>query len=186
MCVEFAFLFWHVIISSILSLLSVFSQLPSMPFLGQNSLSSNQSPTCFFVCVLLWLPVAFSDLVSHRVREETPWYSQKHHCLCLLHRNKKRNTPPLMPSSSTTSTTSCNLSTAPRTREGQASASLTARRQPSAQYQSSLYFLKLEGRRKATHGAVSSERENPFYYIKFRRWAKEGDMAPRLQHSHWQ
>lgn len=94
--VEFAFLFLHVIISSVLSRPSVFSQLPTLPFSGQNLLSSNQSSTCFFFCVLLCLPVAFSDLVSHREREESPGYSQKHHCLRLLLRGK-RDTPPRMP-----------------------------------------------------------------------------------------
>lgn len=91
-------LFLHIITSSIFSLVPVFSQLPILPFLGQNLLSSNQSSTCFFFCVLFWLPVAFTDLVSHREREETSWHSQKHHCLCLLHRGKRRDTPPLMPS----------------------------------------------------------------------------------------
>lgn len=90
--------FLQVIISSVFSLLPVFSQLSILPFLGQNLLSSNQTSTCFFFCVLFWLPVAFTDLVSYREREETPWHSQKHHCLCLLHRGKRRDTPLLMPS----------------------------------------------------------------------------------------
>lgn len=92
----------------------------------------------------------------------------------------------------TTSTSFCNLSTAPRTRgEGltQPHCQVTESKKAafsSIPIKSLLYFFKLEGRRKATHGVVSSERENPFYYIKFRRWAKEGDMAPSLQQSHWQ
>lgn len=97
---ESAFLFFlQVVISPILSLLSVFSQLPTSPFLGQNLLPSNQSSTCFFFlwCVLFWLPVAFPDLVNDRESEESPWYSQKYHCLCLLDRGKKRETASLMP-----------------------------------------------------------------------------------------
>lgn len=193
-------LFSQVIISSILLILSVFSQLPTLPLLGQNLLSSNQSSTCFFFCVLFWLPVAFSDLVSHREREETPWYSQNNHCLCLLRRGKKRNTPPLMPSTVALpllaptpppTATSAQLQEPQRGRPQSVSLPGHWRQESSFGCFSSIpikslyLFFKLERRRKATHRAVSSGRENP-YYMKFRRWAKEGDMAPRLQYSNWQ
>lgn len=130
--VEFAFLFLQVIISSILSIPSVFSQLPTLPLLGQNSLSSNQSSTCFFFCVLFWLPVAFSDLVSYRERKKPldTLRSTTAYACCIGARRGTISPYALHCSTSlagTTSTSYCNLSQATRTTEGQASVSLTAR-----------------------------------------------------------
>lgn len=124
--VELAFISLQAILSSIIisPFLSVFSQLPTLSLFRAEHV--NSKPVIYmlfpFSCILFWLPAAFSDLLSHRQREESPWYSQKYHCLCLLERGKKGHTPPSTPSSlaDTVSTSDCTLSgctsPAPRTR----------------------------------------------------------------------
>lgn len=94
-----------------------------------------------------------------------------------------------------TSTSYCNLSTAPRTTEGQTSVSLTAR-SPKARKQPWLLQINtnrasvpffLTGIQKESHPWSCFQRKRKSIVLtKFRRWAKEGEMAPWLQHPHWQ
>lgn len=176
--VELVFLSSEVISSFIIfpSRLSSLSYQPRL-FLGQNMLTSNQSSTCFFFlsCILFWLPAASSDLVSHRQREELPWYSQKYHCLCLLERGKKRHRPPSTPSTIAlppltlspppAASVGAGKAQLPRTTEGQTSGQsdfpVHWRWESSLccivaldEYKSSLYAFLLEGRRQATHGML--------------------------------
>lgn len=74
--VELAFISLQAILNSIIisPFLSVFSQLPTSPLFRAEHV--NSKPVIYmlfpFSCILFWLPAAFSDLLSHRQREESP------------------------------------------------------------------------------------------------------------------